>query len=90
MEERRACYRVSPGAQAAAMAPIEAIFIDDGDVMNDNARRGPQWQRLVGEYLAPRLGGDQVAWGRANQVIAEKEYAKLGECPSRLLPHEYT
>ena len=72
------------------MAPIEAIFIDDGDVMNDNARRGPQWQRLVGEYLAPRLGGDQVAWGRANKVIAEKEYAELGECPSRLLPHEYT
>ena len=71
------------------MAPIEAIFIDDGDVMNDNARRGPQWQRLVGEYLAPRLGGDQVAWGRANKVIAEKEYAELGECPSRLLPHEY-
>ena len=72
------------------MAPIEAIFIDDGDVMNDNARRGPQWQRLVGEYLAPRLGGDQVAWGRTNKVIAEKEYAELGECPSRLLPHEYT
>ena len=22
------------------MAPIEAICIDDGDVMNDNARRG--------------------------------------------------
>ncbi len=32
---------MSPGAQGAAMAPIEAVFIDDGDVMNDNARRGP-------------------------------------------------
>lgn len=41
---------------------IKAIFIDDGGVMNDNAVRGPQWQRLIGEYLAPRLGGSGAAW----------------------------
>ena len=46
VEERRACYRVSPGAQAAAMAPIKAIFIDDGDVMND--------VRIVTDTLTPK------------------------------------
>ncbi len=34
------------------------IFLDDGGgVMNDNEVRGPQWQRLVGEYFSPTLGG---------------------------------
>ncbi|MGH2461930.1 MAG: HAD family hydrolase [Chloroflexota bacterium] len=50
------------------------IFLDDGGVMNDNASRGPQWQRLVGEYLAPRLGGAAADWGRANLAIFEPLY----------------
>ena len=40
-----------------------AIFLDDGGVLNDNARRGPQWQRLVGEFFAPRLGGEPECLG---------------------------
>jgi beta-phosphoglucomutase-like phosphatase (HAD superfamily) len=54
------------------------VFLDDGGVMNDNAVRGPQWQRLVGEYLAPRFGGEPRRWGEANAQIAEAlwtEYA---------------
>ena len=47
------------------MHPI--LFLDDGGVMSDNERRGPQWQRLVGEFFAPRLGGDHTAWARANR-----------------------
>lgn len=43
------------------------IFIDDGGVMNDNRLRAPQWQRLVGEFLAPRLGGEPDVWARANR-----------------------
>ena len=42
--------------------------------MNDNTRRGAQWQRLVGEYLSPRLGGSLQAWGEANKVVAEREF----------------
>lgn len=42
------------------------LFLDDGGVMNDNARRGEQWRRLVGEYFAPRLGGSATAWAAAN------------------------
>jgi HAD superfamily hydrolase (TIGR01509 family) len=47
------------------------VFLDDGGVMNDNARRGPQWQRLVAEFFAPLLGGEPAAWAEANRVVAE-------------------
>jgi HAD superfamily hydrolase (TIGR01509 family) len=53
------------------------IFLDDGGVMNDNAVRGPQWERLVGEFLASRLGGDLAAWGRANRIAASEEFARI-------------
>jgi phosphoglycolate phosphatase-like HAD superfamily hydrolase len=36
---------------------VTTIFLDDGGVMNDNALRGPEWQRLVGEYLSQVLEG---------------------------------
>jgi phosphoglycolate phosphatase-like HAD superfamily hydrolase len=49
-----------------------AIFLDDGGVMNENDRRGPQWQRLVGRYFIPRLGGAPEAWGRANREVATR------------------
>jgi FMN phosphatase YigB (HAD superfamily) len=45
---------------------IKHIFLDDGDVINDNRLRAPQWQRLVGEFFVPRLGGTGEAWARAN------------------------
>ncbi|MGH2586370.1 MAG: HAD-IA family hydrolase [Dehalococcoidia bacterium] len=54
------------------MAPGTVLFIDDGGVMNDNAVRGPQWQRLVGEFLTPILGGSSAAWGEANRVVATR------------------
>lgn len=49
-----------------------AIFLDDGGVLNDNALRPPQWQRLVGEFLAPRLGGSHRDWADANSVVADQ------------------
>jgi HAD superfamily hydrolase (TIGR01509 family) len=45
------------------------LFIDDGGVMNDNAVRGPQWQALVGEFFAPRLGGEPANWSEANRRV---------------------
>lgn len=51
------------------------IFLDDGGVMNDNARRGLAWQRLVSAFLTPRLGGDPAAWMTANRVVAERQWA---------------
>ena len=49
------------------MQPIKHIFLDDGGVLNDNDRRAPQWQRLVGEFFVPRLGGTHQAWAEANR-----------------------
>lgn len=48
------------------------LFLDDGGVMNDNQVRAPQWQRLVGEFFAPRLGGTIESWGEANRIVSER------------------
>ncbi|GCE07095.1 HAD family hydrolase [Dictyobacter aurantiacus] len=50
------------------------IFLDDGGVMNDNALRGPQWRRLVGEFFPPRLGGTALAWAEANLDVMEQMF----------------
>jgi HAD superfamily hydrolase (TIGR01509 family) len=54
-----------------------AIFLDDGGVMSDNARRAGPWQRLVGEFFAPRLGGSQWAWAEANRRVATELFANF-------------
>lgn len=60
------------------MASELTIFIDDGGVMNDNSLRGAQWRRLVGEFFAPRLGGDQESWARANwTIVADEPWLKI-------------
>jgi len=45
------------------------LFFDDGGVLNDNALRGAQWQRMVAEFFAPILGGDPETWAAANRVV---------------------
>lgn len=52
--------------------PQPVIFLDDGGVMNDNIQRGPQWQRLVGEFFMPLLGGTAEAWSEANRMVVER------------------
>jgi FMN phosphatase YigB (HAD superfamily) len=54
------------------------LFLDDGGVLNDNAVRAPQWQRLVGEFFAPRLGGDPAAWAEANRAVMDEHMASGG------------
>jgi len=51
---------------------ITTLFIDDGGVMNDNALRGPEWQRLVAEFFVPLLGGNPDEWKEANRAVFEK------------------
>lgn len=49
------------------MSRIDTIFVDKGGVLIDNADDlGPQWRRLIGEFLSPRLGGSPQSWGEAN------------------------
>ncbi|KAF9430712.1 hypothetical protein BGZ94_004703 [Podila epigama] len=48
-----------------------AIFLDSGDVINDNKSRGPQWIRMVGEFMPSTIvGGPGLFWGRANGRLA--------------------
>ncbi len=65
------------------------VFLDDGGVMNDNAVRVPQWQRLVAEYLAPRLGGDPRAWAEANRIVAERVWRQFLESLERAPDAEF-
>jgi HAD superfamily hydrolase (TIGR01509 family) len=51
------------------MRRFSTVLLDDGGVMNDNTIRGAEWQRLVGEFLSPRLGGAPEAWAEANDVV---------------------
>ena len=57
------------------MAARLMVFLDDGGVMNDNNERGLQWQRLVGEFFVPLLGGSPEAWSRANRVVTDRLFA---------------
>jgi HAD superfamily hydrolase (TIGR01509 family) len=53
--------------------PDITIFLDDGGVMNDNSIRFHEWQRMVGEFFAPRLGGSERQWADANRAIVDTE-----------------
>ena len=61
---------MSPSARAPG-SPVRVVFLDDGGVLNDNDRRAVEWRRLLGEFFAPRLGGEPAAWGEANRAVFE-------------------
>ncbi len=72
---------MSSSAKAPARG-VRVVFLDDGGVLNDNDRRAPEWQRLLGEFFAPRLGGAATAWGEANRVVFEgiwRDWERLRE-----------
>jgi len=45
----------------------KAIFLDHGGVLYDPERMGPEWRRVIGEYLSACFGGDPLQWGNANR-----------------------
>lgn len=56
------------------MTAIDVLFVDKGGVLIDNDEDlAPQWRRLIGEFLAPRLGGTPEVWGRANVPAFERQ-----------------
>jgi HAD superfamily hydrolase (TIGR01509 family) len=57
-----------PDEEKVSMGAKPVILLDDGGVMNDNSLRGLQYQRLVGEFFAPWLGGELGAWAKANRI----------------------
>ena len=54
------------------------LFVDDGGVMNDNALRGSQWQRLLGKFFPPILGGTPEAWAEANRIVGPRLWEGYG------------
>jgi len=68
--------------------PIEVLFVDKGGGLIDNNDLSPQWRRLIGEFLAPRLGGSPEAWEAANipafaQEVERWRSAMTGRGPGR-------
>lgn len=55
------------------------VFLDDGGVLHDNERRSAEWQRLLGEYLTPRLGGTPGSWGEANRTVFDAQWRRFEE-----------
>ena len=58
------------------MAKITTLLIDKGGVLIDNATLGPQYRRLLGEYLPTELGGDADSWSHANVAAASRAFAR--------------
>jgi HAD superfamily hydrolase (TIGR01509 family) len=67
------------------MRSITTILLDDGGVMNDNTLRGAEWQRLVGEFLAPRLGGAPEAWAAANDTVFRQMWSEFEDVLNPIL-----
>lgn len=53
------------------------LFLDDGGVLNDNSLRGPEWLRLIGEFMPPRLGGTAEQWASANREVFPEVWGDL-------------
>ncbi|MBD3408285.1 MAG: HAD hydrolase-like protein [Candidatus Lokiarchaeota archaeon] len=71
---------------------IEAIFFDDGGVLNDNTLRTPQWRKLIADYFIPRYGGSVESWAEANKQAAEeilKRMEEVYESGSSTIPPDY-
>lgn len=67
------------------MHRFSTILLDDGGVMNDNTIRGAEWQRLVGEFLAPRLGATPEAWAEANDVVFRQMWSEFEDVLNPIL-----
>ena len=56
---------------------IEAIFIDDGGVMQDNETRGQQWLQFLPEYLIPIYGGEAEQWAESNKEVLRQQMPRF-------------
>ena len=50
-----------------------AVFLDDGEVMNDNGTLGGELQGLVAKYPDPGLGGSQSDWREATSKLSARQ-----------------
>jgi beta-phosphoglucomutase-like phosphatase (HAD superfamily) len=66
------CHRLQEWKPA-----LRVLFIDDGGVLNDNSLRGPEWRRLIGDYMPQRLGGTAHQWSEANLLVFPQLWSRL-------------
>lgn len=63
------------------MSKPRHLFIDNGGVITDNSKLGPEYLRLLPEFLVPRLGGTAEGWTEANKIsnpgARERSVARL-------------
>lgn len=53
------------------------IFLDDGDVLNDNKARASEWLRWIGEFMPLRLGGTAEQWQSANREVFPRVWSNI-------------
>src|SRR2546428_3529412 len=68
--------RTSAPHVSPTSAMTNCIFLDAAGVLLDTSVMPAQWQRLIAEFLAPRLGGEPSAWGPANAYAIDRMWAR--------------
>jgi len=69
--------RAARRADRSPLSLIDTLFVDKGGVLIDNEQDlGPQWRRLIGEFLSHRLGGSAHSWGEANVPAFARQVAR--------------
>ena len=61
------------------MVAIEACFLDVDGVITDFEHLPAQWDRYIGDLLAPALGREVEDWGRANRAVFPGVWAQNTE-----------
>ncbi len=69
-------------------AQLTTLFLDDGGVLNDNRLRGPEWLRLIGEFMPARLGGSAEQWASANRVVFPQVWSDLQQQIPEIESHQ--
>lgn len=72
---------------------IASVFLDIDGVLSDPRLLGPEYLRLMGDILAPAIGGTVEDWGRANAVVFPEllsEMAMWKGDPVEIERREYT
>jgi HAD superfamily hydrolase (TIGR01509 family) len=58
------------------MRRIDTLFIDKGGVLANNDTLSAQYRRLLGNFLAPRLGRTPATWSAANVPAFERQLSR--------------
>jgi phosphoglycolate phosphatase-like HAD superfamily hydrolase len=58
------------------MGRIDTLFVDKGGVLVNNDTLSAQYRRLLGDFLAPRLGRTPARWSAANVPAFERQMSR--------------